>query len=238
MTLRFFAALRWYENRRASKGTIVLEAQTLKEARDDPRWSRSSPEILLHDGAGCNRTIFEGGAGDQTSRVALRRWLRRIFRAGARWRWRRAVSGRRSKRRLRRKSSDSFGASAAGESDCFGEVEERPSGFGDAGAFVALRSVAGGLDGGSGDAGAEAAGAAADFAGAASCGAEEPSSCRLASTRATPRVERCVRQKGRAWLRRGGAAGGRPQRGGYLLRDDRRNEHHIQEQDRQIRFDG
>ena len=26
-------SLRWYENRRASKGTIVLEAQTLKEAR-------------------------------------------------------------------------------------------------------------------------------------------------------------------------------------------------------------
>jgi hypothetical protein len=30
----------------------VLEAQALKEARDDPHWSRSSPEILFHDGVG------------------------------------------------------------------------------------------------------------------------------------------------------------------------------------------
>src|SRR6185312_3978761 len=33
----------------------VLEAQALKEARDDPRWRRSSPEILLHDGVGSKR---------------------------------------------------------------------------------------------------------------------------------------------------------------------------------------
>src|SRR5271169_741962 len=43
----------------------VLEAQALKEARDDPRWRRSSPEILLHDGAGNKRQDFAGGAGDQ-----------------------------------------------------------------------------------------------------------------------------------------------------------------------------
>src|SRR5271163_3384817 len=43
----------------------VLEAQALKEARDDPRRRRSSPEILLHDGVGSKREDFAGGAGDQ-----------------------------------------------------------------------------------------------------------------------------------------------------------------------------
>jgi transposase len=43
----------------------VLEAQALKEARDDPRWSRSSPEILLHDGAGSKRENRTGRAGDE-----------------------------------------------------------------------------------------------------------------------------------------------------------------------------
>src|SRR5947209_5944677 len=43
----------------------VLEAQALKEARDDPRWRRSSPEILLHDGAGSKREDCTGGSGDE-----------------------------------------------------------------------------------------------------------------------------------------------------------------------------
>src|SRR5437016_8248500 len=43
----------------------VLEAQALKEARDDPRRRRSSPEILLHDGDGSKRENFAGGAGEQ-----------------------------------------------------------------------------------------------------------------------------------------------------------------------------
>src|SRR5437764_11740743 len=43
----------------------VLEAQALKEARDDPRWRRSSPEILLHDGIGSKRQNRTGGAGDE-----------------------------------------------------------------------------------------------------------------------------------------------------------------------------
>src|SRR5580693_4283700 len=42
----------------------VLEAQALKEARDDPRWRRSSPEILLHDGAGSKRQNVTGGASE------------------------------------------------------------------------------------------------------------------------------------------------------------------------------
>src|SRR5579862_4614560 len=43
----------------------VLEAQALKEARDDPHRCRSSPEILLHDGAGSKRQDFTGGSGEQ-----------------------------------------------------------------------------------------------------------------------------------------------------------------------------
>jgi hypothetical protein len=41
----------------------VLEAQARKEARDDPRRRKSSPEILLHDGAGGKRQDFTGGCG-------------------------------------------------------------------------------------------------------------------------------------------------------------------------------
>src|SRR5271167_2646964 len=43
----------------------VLEAQALKEARDDPRRRRSSPEILLHDGAGSKREDDPSRAGDE-----------------------------------------------------------------------------------------------------------------------------------------------------------------------------
>jgi hypothetical protein len=75
--------IRWYENRRASKGTIVLEAQTLKEARDDPRRSGPAPGILLHDGAGFNGTIFEGAAGGERSAGAAS-VVARIFRTGHR----------------------------------------------------------------------------------------------------------------------------------------------------------
>ncbi len=65
------------------------------------------------------------------------------------------------------------GASAAGEGDCVGEVEERPGGFGDPGAPAALRLIAGVVEGGPGDTGAAAAGAVAGDAGAASHAAEE-----------------------------------------------------------------
>ena len=47
--------------RRASKGKYVLEAQALKEVRDDPRRSRSSPAILLHDGGGRKRKNLQAG---------------------------------------------------------------------------------------------------------------------------------------------------------------------------------
>src|SRR5260370_39804240 len=56
-------ALRCNENKKSVPPRVeyVLEAQALKEARDDPRWRRSSPEILLHDGAGSKREDFTGG---------------------------------------------------------------------------------------------------------------------------------------------------------------------------------
>jgi len=159
----------------------VLEAQALKEARDDPRWRRSSPEILLHDGAGSKREDFAGGAGDEREAGAAElfsavsgegragggggvRLLAGVSRGGG-------AGG----------DAVGAGASAAGEGDCVGEAEERPGGFGNAGAFAALRFVAGVVEGGPGDAGAAAAGAVAGDAGAASDATEEPGACGVAS---------------------------------------------------------
>src|ERR1017187_4063430 len=64
---RSFASLRCNEDQKGVPPRVeyVLEAQALKEARDDPRWRRSSPEILLHDGAGSKRQDCTGGTGDQ-----------------------------------------------------------------------------------------------------------------------------------------------------------------------------
>src|SRR2546427_8576277 len=60
-------SLRCNENKKGVPPRVeyVLEAQALKEARDDPRWRRSSPEILLHDGVGSKRQSRTGGAGDE-----------------------------------------------------------------------------------------------------------------------------------------------------------------------------
>ena len=57
----------------------MLEAQTLKEARNDPRRSGPSPGILLHDGARFNGTIFESRAGGQRA-SGLAAVAARIFR--------------------------------------------------------------------------------------------------------------------------------------------------------------
>ncbi len=128
----------------------VLEAQALKEARDDPRWSTSSPEILLHDGAGSKRQNHTERAGDQREAGAAQvfptvsgegsagggggvRLLAGISRSG----------GAGSK-------AAGAGASAAGGGDCLGQVEKRPGGLGDAGPFAALRSVAGVVESGPG----------------------------------------------------------------------------------------
>src|SRR6185437_16939741 len=52
---------RWDENRRASQGTIRARSTDPKGGTDDPRWSRSSLEILLYDGPGCNWAVSEIG---------------------------------------------------------------------------------------------------------------------------------------------------------------------------------
>jgi hypothetical protein len=43
----------------------VLEAQALKEARNDPHWSRYSPSILFHDDVGSKRENRTERAGDE-----------------------------------------------------------------------------------------------------------------------------------------------------------------------------
>src|SRR5436309_12088152 len=62
-----FASLRCNENKKGVPPRVeyVLEAQALKEARDDPRWRRSSPEILLHNRDGSKRQDCAGGSGDE-----------------------------------------------------------------------------------------------------------------------------------------------------------------------------
>src|SRR5205807_7728159 len=151
----------------------VLEAQALKEARDDPRWRRSSPEILLHDGFGSKRQDHTGGAGDEREAGAAQVFSA-VSRAGG-------AGGGGSLRFLAGVSRGSgtggeavgAGASAAGEGDCLGQAEERPGGFGNVGTVAALRSAAGIVEGGPGDTGAAAAGAVAGDTGAASDAAEE-----------------------------------------------------------------
>src|SRR6478609_5247437 len=132
------AALRCNENKKGVPPRVeyVLEAQALKEARDDPRWRRSSPEILLHDGFGSKREDFAGGPGHEREAGVAQ-----VFSAVS---WERSAGGGGSVRLLAGVSRSGgtgsaavgAGASAAGEGDCLGQAEERPSGLGDAGAFA------------------------------------------------------------------------------------------------------
>src|SRR5208282_1725671 len=104
---RSFASLRCNENQKGVPPRVeyVLEAQALKEARDDPRRRRSSPEILLHDGFGSKREDFTGGAGDEREAGAAAIFSA-VSRAGsAGGRWRHAASGRRFARWWSRKCS-------------------------------------------------------------------------------------------------------------------------------------
>src|SRR5690348_4072663 len=211
------------ENRRASKGTIVLEAQTLKEARDDPRRSGPAPAILLHDGSRCNGAVVEARAGGErgASAATMAARVRRAaddgsgsmqFLAG----FQRRCSGT--------GPNASAGASAAGKSDRVGEVEERPSGFGDAGASIALRSVGGSMDGGWRDAREAAADAVADLAGATPGVTKEPGARDPASARAAGTGERRVRQEGASVAQTGETAGCGAGSGGYVLRANRSGE--------------
>ena len=137
--------LRCNENKKGVPPRVeyVLEAQALKEARDDPRRRRSSPEILLHDGAGSKRENRTERAGDERE-GGVAAVFSAVSREGS-------AGGGGGVRVLAGVSGGGgagseavgAGASAAGEGDCVGQVEERPGGFGNAGAFAALRFVAG-----------------------------------------------------------------------------------------------
>src|ERR1039458_1739915 len=101
----------------------VLEAQALKEARDDPRWRRSSPEILLHDGAGSKRQDCTGGTGDQreagtAAGFSAVSWAGRAGGGGGV----RLLAGV-SRSGGTGSRAVGAGASAAGEGDCLGEAE-------------------------------------------------------------------------------------------------------------------
>ena len=64
-------------------GTIRARSTDPQGGTDDPRWSRSSSEILLHDGTGCNRPLFESGSGTKPS-CGVTRMAAQFFRTGHR----------------------------------------------------------------------------------------------------------------------------------------------------------
>src|SRR6476661_4975276 len=128
----------------------VLEAQALKEARDDPHWRRSSPEILLHDGVGSKRQDSAGGGSDQREAGAAA-----VFSAVSGEGSTGGSGGMRLLAGVSRSGGTGseavgVGASAAGQGDRQCQAEERPGGLGHAGALVALRLVAGVVEGGPG----------------------------------------------------------------------------------------
>src|SRR2546430_6283464 len=146
------SALRCNENKKGVPPRVeyVLEAQALKEARDDPRWRRSSPEILLHDGLRNKREVIAIGGRKQRA-VSTEALLSAVSRpsGGGSGRGLRFLAGV-SRSGGTGSEAPGAGASAASKGDCFGQVEERPGRFGDAGAFAALRFIAGIMEGGPG----------------------------------------------------------------------------------------
>src|SRR5258708_7677722 len=217
------APLRCNENKKGVPPRVeyVLEAQALKEARDDPRWRRSSPEILLHDGFGSKREDDPGGAGDEREAGAAQ-----VFSAVSRQRRAGGGGGVRLLAGVSRGGGTGgeavgAGASAAGEGDCLGETEERSGGLGDAGAFAALRFVAGVVEGGPGDAGAAATGALAGDAGAAANAAEEPGTRGAASAGTALSGDGFVWQAWAALAGRGEVAGAGAGVGAGVLAHDR-----------------
>jgi len=198
----------------------VLEAQALKEAHDDPRWRRSSPEILLHDGVRNKREVIAIGGRKQRA-VSTEALLSAVSRpsGGGSGRGLRFLAGV-SRSGGTGSEAPGAGASAASKGDCFGQVEERPGRFGDAGAFAALRFIAGIMEGGPGHAGAAAASAFAGDPGAAADTVEKPGACGAASAGAALAGDRWVRQAGTAMAGAGEAAGeGTADASGVLAHD-------------------
>src|SRR5213594_2893935 len=128
--------LRCNENQKSVPPRVeyVLEAQALKEAHDDPRWRRSSPEILLHDGVRNKREVIAIGGRKQRA-VSTEALLSAVSRpsGGGSGRGLRFLAGV-SRSGGTGSEAPGAGASAASKGDCFGQVEERPGRFGDPGA--------------------------------------------------------------------------------------------------------
>src|SRR6185437_512158 len=119
-------SLRCNENEKGVPPRVeyVLEAQALKEARDDPRWRRSSPEILLHDRAGSKRQDDAGGAGGEREAgpAALLSAVSGTGSAGGGGCLRLLAGVSRGGRAG--SEAAGAGASAASESHCLGQAEE------------------------------------------------------------------------------------------------------------------
>src|SRR3974390_3290000 len=127
----------------------VLEAHKVirrKVRHEDPHRSRSSPTILLRNGGECKRERIASRAGAERG-FGVAEVAGEVERG--------TTGGGRSEQLLagvpaggaRPRGAGGDGASATGESDRVGQAEERPGGFGDPGAPVALRSATGGVDG-------------------------------------------------------------------------------------------
>src|SRR5450432_4669197 len=194
----------------------VLEAQIFhprKVRHADPRRSRSTSAILLFDSRRCKRKDVEAvSGGERGSGVAG------VVAAGAcappgGGGGERVLAGvRTSGRPGGREAGD--GAPAADEGDRERAAEERQGRFRDAGASVAGRPAAGGLDGEPAHPADAAFDQAADHPGPAAGQGQEPAAGGVASGGFSEAGVGCVRQEGpcvadRTGAEPGGAGGGR-----------------------------
>jgi len=121
----------------------------------------------------------------------------------------------------RRSGAGGDGASATSEGDQCGAAEERPGGFGDAGAFIAMRFAAGGVDGRRGHAAVADRGAIADRVGAAAGAGEESVASGAAPGRKAEAGERFIWTAWAAMAGGGGVEPGGEECGGYADAADR-----------------
>src|SRR5438046_9916180 len=144
MGMRSFASLRCNENQKSVPPRVeyVLEAQALKEAHDDPRWRRSSPEILLHDGVRNKREVIAIGGRKQRA-VSTEALLSAVSRpsGGGSGRGLRFLAGV-SRSGGTGSEAPGDGASAESKVDCIGQVAVRTGSFDDDGAFAGLHILA------------------------------------------------------------------------------------------------
>src|ERR1700752_1240271 len=128
-------------------GTMVVKRQPLnrKEARHDLRRSRSSSAILLHDGYGRKRSDSGPSAGAERPSEFPAIFLAVEQAAPGGRGGLQFLAGLCGPRRAAGDTAD-LGSPPAGESDRFGEVEERSGGFRNVGTSVGRQPTAGILD--------------------------------------------------------------------------------------------